>query len=234
MADEVLWKQAWNDSYDRQENFLFVPGDEVVRFAARYIRRRIGLNEFLDIYPDAAGSRVLDVCCGIGRNIRFGAEMGFEMFGCDLSQNAVATAIDWLTPQLGPGAAERIKACDIRELPWQNGFFAHAMCDSALDSMPYGIAEVGVAEIARVLKPGGYFYSSLISGDETGREPQFCEEVVVEARHENGTVQSYFNEDKIKCLLAPLFDILECQLTQVRNPAKASHRGRWHVTSRRR
>lgn len=225
---------AWNASYARRENYLFYPGDEVVRFVSRYIRRRTGLAEFEDVVPGAGGAKVLDVGCGIGRSLIFGTQMGLEMYGTDLSTHAVGIARQWLESVSVASAAERVRAADIREIPWPDSYFDHAMSDSVLDSMSFHIAQAGMSEIARVVRPGGYFYCSLISGDQTGLDPEFSGELIVTGKHENDTVQSYFNRTKIRRLIEPLFEILSSSLHQVRTFPGNSHHGRWHVVARRR
>lgn len=225
--------EAWDASYGRRENHLFWPSDEVIKFISRYLRRRVGYDSMVDVFPGAAGSRVLDVGCGVGRYLIFGTDLGFEMYGNDLSAIAVESARKWLVEKAGPGAAERIVASDIRTLPWANAYFDHAISDSVLDSMPFEVAQSGLAELARMMKSGGYFYCSLISGDETGRDPLFSDELVVTSRHEGNTIQSYFDYTKVKRLLEPFFEIKDCYLVQIRNHT-GQHHGRWHVVSRRR
>lgn len=234
MSKDELKKKAWDDSYDRCENYVFFPCDEMVRFVSRYLRRRVGLNEFVDILPGAGGSRIVDIGCGIGRNLIFGTEMGFEMYGNDLSANAVEIAQEWLMKKDGLDAKSRVVAIDILNLPWEDKFFDHAISDSALDSMHFEIAQEGVSEIARIVKPGGYFYCSLISGDQTGFDPDFCGQKTVTSEHEKSTIQSYFNRTKIQRLVEPLFEILSYQLHQISDPQNGTHTGRWHVISRRR
>ena len=234
VIDPETKTQAWDDSYARRENHVFYPGDEVVRFVSRYIRRRKGLSEFEDVLPGAEGSRVLDVGCGIGRTLVFGTQMGLKMYGTDLSANAVAVARRWLESVGEADAGERVLSGDIRSLPWADGFFDHAVSDSVLDSMPFQIAQAGMSEVARVVRQGGYFYCSLISGDESGKDPGFCGELLVTGVHEQNTIQSYFNKTKIRRLIEPLFEILSCALHQVRDDSTKSHHGRWHVVARRR
>ena len=226
--------QAWDDSYARRENYVFYPGDEVVRFVSRYIRRRTGLTEYQDVVPGAQGSKLLDVGCGIGRTLIFGTQMGLRMYGTDLSSNAVAVARQWLSSVGELDADERVLTGDIRNLPWTNDHFDHAISDSVLDSMPFQIARAGISEVARVVRQGGYFYCSLISGDESGKDPQFCDELLVTSVHEQDTIQSYFNETKIRQLIQPLFEIISCSLHQIRNHSTGKHHGRWHVVARRR
>jgi len=217
---------AWNDSYLRRENHVFWPSDELVRFVSRHIRRRIGIGEVVDVAPDALGSRVLDAGCGIGRNLVFGHEMGLIMHGMDLSQVAIDRAREWLSAKGAPDAEDRVVQADISQLPWEDSYFSHAFSESALDSMPFQVAQAGVAEIARTLKPGGLFYCSLISGDETGRDENFAEEVLISDKHEQDTIQQFFNEDKVKELLAPHFNCISIYLVQTRYNDK--HHGRWH------
>ena len=88
--------KEWNDSYDRGENHFYKPCDELVRFVSHYLRRRTSWTDFADVLPGAKDSRVLDVGCGIGRNLIFGSEWGFEMYGNDLSAKAVEIACEWL------------------------------------------------------------------------------------------------------------------------------------------
>jgi len=225
---------AWDSSYLRRENHVFYPCEEMVRFVSRYLRRRVGLNEVVDVLPGAGGSRMVDVGCGIGRNLMFGTEMGLTMYGNDHSAQAVGIARRWLSQKLGPVAAERVVASDVRRLPWESGFFAHAVSDSALDSMPFEVAQAGVSEIGRVVQAGGYFYCNLISGDEAGRDAEFCGEVMVETEFERNTIQSYFNQAQLQRLLTPLFELLSCELHQITNPLTGKRQGRWHVISRRR
>ena len=236
MNDENLTNlRAWDSSYGRHENFVFSPCDEVVRFVSRYLRRRVGLDQIIDVLPGAEGTRIVDIGCGIGRNLNFGTKMGLAMYGNDLSSNAVEVAREWLGRTIGRLEAEkRIVASNIRQLPWSDAFFSHAMSDSVLDSMPFEIAQDGIREIARLVKPGGFFYCNLISGDETGRDPNFNGEELVKTSHENGTIQSYFNRTKIRRLLEPQFEIISCKLHQITDPVHGTRSGRWHIISRRR
>ena len=100
--------------------------------------------------------------------------------------------------------------------------------------MPYGVAQEGVAEIARVTQSGGYFYCSLISGDETGKDRDFDGESIVETEHEKNTIQSYFNETKVRALLEPHFEIVSVYLVETQIPAKQIKHGRWHAVCKRR
>ena len=224
-------RDLWEESYRRKENFLFYPNEEVIRFAARHIRRRVGLDRYADVDPTIR--KILDLGCGVGRHMAFIHEMGLEPWGIDLSGEAVSTARGWLG-QLGlADAASRATQGDVRELPWEDAHFDAILSHAVLDSMPLDFAEVAVGECARVLRADGLFYCDLISGDETGRSPDFAEEVVVDKSHERGTIQSYFDQDKIRALLEPHFHIHSLTLVRHVDGPTERHRGRWHVVSKR-
>ena len=44
-----LYKQKWNESYDRYENYIFYPKEEVVKFLNRFVRKKIGDNNFQNV-----------------------------------------------------------------------------------------------------------------------------------------------------------------------------------------
>jgi ubiquinone/menaquinone biosynthesis C-methylase UbiE len=209
--------------------------DEIVRFISGYLRQRVELDLVIDVYPGAKGARVVDVGCDNGRNLVFGTKMGLEMYGVDLSASAGEMAKTWLAKKIGPEeAGKRVVAGDICQLLWPDKYFAHAISDGALDSMPFEIAQEGINEISRVLQPGGYFYCNLISGDETGRDPNFNGEEVANKVPENRVIKSYFNRTKIRRLIEPQFEIISCKLHQISDPVLNERSGRWHVISRRR
>ena len=43
------YKEKWEESYDRYENFIFYPKEEYVKFLNRFVRKRIGINEFAQV-----------------------------------------------------------------------------------------------------------------------------------------------------------------------------------------
>ena len=224
-------RDLWEESYRRRENFLFYPNEEVIRFAARHVRRRVGLDAFADVDPTVR--KILDLGCGVGRHMAFIHEMGLHPWGIDLSAEAVAVARGWLSARGLAEADSRAVQGDVRHLPWEDDHFDAVLSHAVLDSMPFDFAAQAVGECARVLRADGLFYCDLISGDETGRSPDFADEVVVDKSHERGTIQSYFDPAKIERLLQPHFTLQSSTLVRHIDGASGRHRGRWHVVSRR-
>ncbi len=217
----------WNSSYERRENFVFWPADEVVRFVSRYLRKRVDLDTVIDILPGSKNAKVLDLGCGIGRNLAFGKAMGLEMYGIELSSVAVEKARTWL-PSLA--SDERIVLGDVRKLPWQDAFFDHALSDSVLDSMPFEFSSSGIQETARVLKPGGLFYCNLIA--EKTSSGLFVGEKVQKG-HESGTIQSYFDRNQIESLFNHSFEFLRFELHCIEDASRQPSRCRWHLVLKR-
>lgn len=48
-------KQYWEESYKRQENFMFYPKEESVKFLNRFIRKKIGFDSYGDFLLGGGG-----------------------------------------------------------------------------------------------------------------------------------------------------------------------------------
>jgi len=102
--------------------------------------------------------------------------MGLNAYGIDLSDVAIWTAREWGEQQQLPEPEKRILQGDIRELPWNDGFFQYAVSHGVLDSVSFKIAREACIELARVMSVGGLFYCDLISGDDSGHAREFSGE----------------------------------------------------------
>ena len=130
---------------------------EYDRAAADYDRRwarynRASLELLPLVFQDAADlGRVVDVGCGTGNVLPYLAESGVQMrdyVGVDLSA-------DMLRVARGKVAAARagFAAADAGKLPLREASFDTAICASVLHY--WEDADAGLAEIRRVLRPGG-------------------------------------------------------------------------------
>ncbi len=98
------------------------------------------------------GLKILDYCCGTGITAIYFALCGAEVWAFDASSNAIEIAVK--SAQIS-GVAEKIHfdVLDAQSLPYEDGFFDAAFCQSALHiiidypNCPF--------ELSRVLKPGG-------------------------------------------------------------------------------
>lgn len=219
-----IYKTQWNKSYSRQENYIFYPKEDIVKFLSRFVRKRVGINTFEDIAGLGKGN-ALDVGCGIGRQTLLLNEFGFESFGIDISDIAIQTARD-LCEHLGqPGMQNNFSVSEGDRIPFDDSFFSVLVCDSVLDSMEFSLAKKVMLEIDRVTSGNSRVYISLIADNDSNREE------VVASSHEHGTVQSYFNLTKLNQLIKGTeFKIQDIYLKTFSNKINDVHMERYHVT----
>lgn len=97
--------------------------------------------------PGAPRPRALDAGCGTGFQTAILLELGYETLGVDLAPTLLRVA----RPRC-PGA--RLVEADVQALPWRNEAVDLVVsCGSTLSFVPS--PERAIAEIARVLRPGG-------------------------------------------------------------------------------
>jgi SAM-dependent methyltransferase len=101
--------------------------------------------ECSDIRPPA---KALDIGCGTGRWTRLLQEAGFQVQGFDVAPSMVARASE-ITPAI------QFVVASATSLPVQDESCDALTCITALHHLPLSEQEDAVAEIARVLRPGG-------------------------------------------------------------------------------
>ena len=194
-------RDKWEESYQRNENHIFYPKEECVKFLNRFIRKRVDIAEFVDIYPSGGEViKALDYGCGLGRNSILLEEFGVETYGVDISITAVNKARKLAVLSGFDGLAGRLNTTQGERLDFDDNQFDLVLCDSVLDSMQFDIAKGLVKEFERVSRK--YLFVSLISGHDSDNFHEFGGEQVVETEHEEGTIQSYFNYSKIEDLIS--------------------------------
>ncbi len=133
----------------------------------------------------AAGSRVLDLCCGWGRHSLELARRGFDVVGLDLSEHFLSLA-------RAEAAAEGLRVeflrGDMRHIPCQQEFDAVIMMGS-----PFGVLETDEEDtrvfraVAAALRPGGRFF--LATANREGVIRNYRERDWME--NEDGTIVLY-------------------------------------------
>ena len=172
------------ERYDHQVEVLFGGGAAAMRRQAL-----VPLKAALIGRP---GARLLDVGCGTGRFLRE-VKTNYprlEVTGLDLSSYYLAVARrdlrSWSRVRLVVGAAEA--------MPFADGQFDAITCIYLFHELPPGVRRAAVAEIRRVLRPGGtlVFVDSLQPGDEPDYDTML--DYFPVAFHEP-YYASYFRED---------------------------------------
>jgi ubiquinone/menaquinone biosynthesis C-methylase UbiE len=113
-----------------------------------------------------SGATVVDLGCGAGRDLKTFSECGFFAVGLDVSASLASIA-------------QRHSECpvviaDLRQMPLAPGCFDGAWASASLLHLARNDIGQALAEIFRILKPGGIFFASMKAGhgeraDEQGR-----------------------------------------------------------------
>lgn len=140
-SKEWNWKEAEQDAW-------LAPSEESYYYAEKWLGE--------------GRKRLLDLGCGLGRHSVFFHKRGFRVTSCDLSEYGVNHLREW---QKREGADFRTVVCDMKKLPFADNAFD---CIYAYHVMSHtdtaGIKQV-LAEVRRVLKPGGAIFFDLCSKD---------------------------------------------------------------------
>lgn len=110
------------------------------------------------------GMRLLDAGCGDGRNLVYFLRAGYDVYGVDRAPRAVDLTRS-LAARLAPGLApERFQVGTLEQLSFPDAHFdaviASAVLHFAADGAQFGRM---VAELWRVLRPGGVLFARIAS-----------------------------------------------------------------------
>jgi ubiquinone/menaquinone biosynthesis C-methylase UbiE len=97
--------------------------------------------------------RALDAACGTGRHAARLVELGWDVLGIDITPEMLSRAAAAI-PQA------RFSQADLREVPTEDEWFDLVVCGLALAHL--ADLDGAVAQLARVLKPGGRLVASAI------------------------------------------------------------------------
>lgn len=125
---------------------------------AGYDHHRDGFNTpaFFAMLPDVDGLAGLDVGCGEGHNTRLLAERGARVTGIDISTVLVRHAKE---AEKARPLGIRYEAASAAGLPFDDGSFDFATAFMSLMDIPE--TDLVLAEVFRVLRPGGFLQFSI-------------------------------------------------------------------------
>ena len=110
------------------------------------------------------GMRVVDAGCGGGRNIQYLLRERCEVFGVDVSADAVAE-VRKMASELAPGLpADNFQVAAVEAMPFADDFADVVVCNSVLHfARDEKHLEAMVRGLWRVLRPGGMLFCRLAS-----------------------------------------------------------------------
>lgn len=224
-----LYSDKWEESYTRKENYTFYPKEETVKFLNRFIRKKTDPDKFIDImdFSSEVGVKALEYGCGIGRGVILLKEFGVDAYGLDISSQAIRQAKQ-LAKSFDLSMDDRFSICEGDKICFEDNFFDFVICDSVLDSMHFELAKRVMKELDRVTKK--ILFINLISGDDHKHYKEYDQEEEVTEDHEKGTIQSYFNWDKILELISSTaFSVKRAEIITTESCISRYKYGRYHV-----
>lgn len=153
-AIDPFWEQ---EIYSQGHHLNRYPFDSVVSFVFRWRPRS----------QPATETRVVEVGCGVGNNLWFAAREGFSVAGIDGSATAIAHARARFTRE---GLTGELVVGNFAELPWADGSFDLAIDRCSLTCATPVLQRRAIAEVQRVLKPGGHFFFNGYSDRHTSAQ----------------------------------------------------------------
>ena len=193
MRNERDYNQHWDDKFSAREWGRYPPED-LVRFMGR---------NFKSANRDEIS--VLEVGCGPGANVWFLHREGYRVAGIDGSPAAIDKArirIETENAELNLNNPD-LRVGNFSSLPWTEQSFDLVIDIFAIYANTIDVIEQALAEIYRVLKPGGRFYSKLwgtrTTGFGQGREVEFhtYDDIPTGPCHDMG-ISHFFDIDEIR------------------------------------
>ena len=220
----MSWDPGWDHFY-RWRSLRRYPSEELVRFAARHFYSA----------PDRRAVTMLDLGCGEGANALYLAHEGFGVSAVDGSPVAVEIARDRFEAE-GQNADLQVgDLTGIDELYAPESFDAVVDVSSVQHNALPAAAKI-IDGVFRVLKPGGWFFSTLIAsgstGEGTGREVESgtFTEMPIDQWQLMG-VTHFYRLDELERLLAR-FDDVEINESSRTTDGRTRRYLRWIVEAR--
>ena len=138
----TTWDQRWSNTAGRAD--WLAPEPEVV--------------QALDLLKTRRARRALDLGCGVGRHARVLADAGLEVHATDASASGVAYA-----RAQDPSGTICWARSDFTSLPFAPAVFDFALAWNVIYHGDRVIVARALAELARVLRPGGLLQITMLS-----------------------------------------------------------------------
>lgn len=140
----MAWDNVWEKVF-RENEWGKYPAESLIRFMARNFYKK-----------ERKKVRVLEVGCGTGANIWYLAKEKFDVYGMDGSRTAIKRAKRRLKDEF---VKAHLTSGDIVKLPYETGYFDVVVDAECISCNSRNDARAILAEIKRVLKKDGLFYS---------------------------------------------------------------------------
>ncbi len=189
--------QPWEDVFRNKGRVFLDPQEDMPGVAQKLAAR--------------GARRVLDLGCGTGRHTVLLAERGFEVDGLDVSPEGLRQTQAWLDQR---GLSATLTLGDVyAPLPYDHDCFDAVVSVQVIHHARLSVIERAVAEIERVLKPGGLVF---ITVPTVKRQAEQFEEIEPNTflpldGDEQGLIHYFFSEAQMRQTF-DRFDVLDVHL----------------------
>lgn len=156
------------------------------------------LPSIVALLEQRGATTVLDLGCGTGRHLVYLAQRGFQVSGLDSSPQAIEGARQWLADE---GLEGDLRLSSMAEpLPWPDAAFDAVLSVQVIHHAELATIRSVVAEVHRVLKPGGFLFvtvPSLRNQGDTFREIEPNTLVPLDGP-EKGLPHHYFTPEELR------------------------------------
>ena len=182
---ESRFREINIETYDFSQS---KPSSALVSFCENYLK---------------VGATVLDLGCGEGRNAHYLAQMGYQVYGVDIAEEAVEFCRKRFARHDLPGTFEQ---GTFEHLSFPDDYFVSIICIAALDHVTIESSRVAMAEIRRVLMTDGMI---LLTFDPPDQDEDILDEAEVlpdgtlrfVRGKQTGMVFHRYEDEEIKSLL---------------------------------
>lgn len=183
------WENVWNiDDINEYRTYL-----------SKYNHAK---NSMITILHEYNAIKVCDAACGFGANSLALYSNGFDVYGFDVADDAVAITSKLLSEY---GLTEkRFKRADILETGYNDGEFDAVTAKSVLDHLTVKDCVQAVAELARITRKSGLIYASFdpLEDDDISLSHNVLDDgsFIYTDKKRSGLLFRFYSDDEIKDL----------------------------------
>ena len=183
----------WNKLYIKHPEFCIKEIAQEVKDSLPFIEKLPG---------KPSDKRIYDLGFGAGRHILFFAELGYQVYGDDISRSG----LDITTRNLKEkGLFAKLGISDMTSIPYENNFFDAIINRGVITHNIVENIEKCIDEMYRVLKPGGIVMTTFIStqSSEFGKVTQIeLNTYIADSGPEEGVPHHFMDEKETRKLMS--------------------------------